>query len=671
MFINKCNINSFIPFPTNENAKAIIETKINDEYVTKEMLKGSDTEDEDFIFVTSTQYAKDQESIQEAINQTVKVDSEGNALIDNIVTSEKLTINGKDVAITDNIPVLLTLSEDEYNKLVEDGEINDNTYYYIYDNKNEKLVYVTLEHLEQSYSTTNQTQSWAVKEFYNKEQIDAIIKTLQASGDYVTGDQLEGYYTATQIDDKFFTKEEISETYATGQELENLEERINEQYVTKEMLKGSDTEDDDFMFVTSTKYQKDNEEKAKSFESEHLTTSKISLGDSELIINESRLEQDGEKIALLNEVPKIECITQEVYQELEKEGGVKDDVFYYIYNVSNEDLVYVTLEQLKQGYDTRFQYQDWVSTSFYNKVEIDKMIASLQMSGDYITPDQLISYYTMSQTDALFLKAEDAANTYATIDRVVTLESKLSEEYVTIEMLKGSDTEDDDFIFIKGSQYEEDKAAEAIQFETENLVTSQLTFSENVSLTASGERLLHNGDEVALVKEMPKVECMTESKYKELVTENKIDEGTFYYTFEEDNNAPSGYVQLDYIESNYYSSRNVDDLLTSAKADTSELVSTTKQGLESSIASLDAKSAEMIERLTISTQEQFTNIIDVLLVELENRLQTQINTMQVRSEVLDHTLSFNDNDIMLVQGKTLHILSASKVSVDGLQIVVD
>ena len=59
------------------------------------------------------------------------------------------------------------------------------------------------------------------------------------------------------------------------------------------------------------------------------------------------------------------------------------------------------------------------------------------------------------------------------------------------------------------------------------------------------------------------------------------------------------------------------------------------------------------------------------IAELENKLQTQINNMQVYSAVENHKASISDNDIMVVSGETLHILSPSKVSVNGLQIVVD
>jgi hypothetical protein len=40
--------------------------------------------------------------------------------------------------------------------------------------------------------------------------------------------------------------------------------------------------------------------------------------------------------------------------------------------------------------------------------------------------------------------------------------------------------------------------------------------------------------------------------------------------------------------------------------------------------------------------------------------------MQIRSEVSEHALSLDDNDIMVVEGETLHILSPSKISVNGL-----
>jgi hypothetical protein len=61
-------------------------------------------------------------------------------------------------------------------------------------------------------------------------QIDEIVNTLQKSGSYVTTEEAEA----------FATKEEVS----------NLSDKIADEYVTKESLRGSDTDSDDFIFVT-------------------------------------------------------------------------------------------------------------------------------------------------------------------------------------------------------------------------------------------------------------------------------------------------------------------------------------------------------------------------------------------------------------------------------------
>jgi hypothetical protein len=49
---------------------------------------------------------------------------------------------------------MITLTSDDYNNRVEKGEIDPEAYYYVFDDKDNKLVYVTLKDLEATYSTT-------------------------------------------------------------------------------------------------------------------------------------------------------------------------------------------------------------------------------------------------------------------------------------------------------------------------------------------------------------------------------------------------------------------------------------------------------------------------------------------------------------------------------------
>ena len=51
---------------------------------------------------------------------------------------------------------MVTLTEEEYLKLEEDGAIEPDTYYYVYNVTNDAKVYITKEYLDQNYHTTHQ-----------------------------------------------------------------------------------------------------------------------------------------------------------------------------------------------------------------------------------------------------------------------------------------------------------------------------------------------------------------------------------------------------------------------------------------------------------------------------------------------------------------------------------
>lgn len=420
-------------------------TEIDDKFVTKESLRGENAEGEedDFIFVTQTQYAKDQEAIQEELDKTLKVDGEGS--LDSITVGqikspvvegeEQLVVNvksdglyiGEDpIATESDIPVLITIEEEEYNKLVEEDKIQEDAYYYIYNTKNPDLVYVTLEQLKQSYDTRFEYRAWVGQQCYTKTEIDDIVKTLQQSGDYVTSDQLTGYYTSTQIDSKFLTIEAATTTYATQQSLADLETKISEEYVTKEMLKGSDTEDEDFIFITQTQYSSDKEAQAKEFSTEKLnspniTTSEITIqkieekevvqegteeGTEETVIEQeitsqvtvttedNRLCVGEDKIAYVNEIPKIECITQTKYDEMVESGDVQEDTYYYTYDETGTPKnTYITLEYLQTYYIPKTQVQALIQEAvdkLTQRIEaLEKSVAELGSSSSYLDQAQL------------------------------------------------------------------------------------------------------------------------------------------------------------------------------------------------------------------------------------------------------------------------------------------
>lgn len=222
----------------------------DDIFVTKESLRGEGIEGDDFVFVTKKQYDEDQQAIQSELDKTLKVDGDGslesitvgqikspviegeNQLVVD-VKSDGLFVGEDQFAMMSDVPNLVTLTEEEYLKLVEDGTLEPDTYYYVYDVTNDAKVYITKEYLDQNYHTTHQYQSWVATNYYSKSQIDEIVAGLQKLGSYVTTEDIKAYYTSQQVDEKFLTKENAQSTYATQQSLTELSGQIAEEYVTR------------------------------------------------------------------------------------------------------------------------------------------------------------------------------------------------------------------------------------------------------------------------------------------------------------------------------------------------------------------------------------------------------------------------------------------------------
>ena len=337
----------------------------DEKFVTKESLRGGNTEgDDDFIFVTQNQYSKDQEELRDELDKTLKLDGEGSLSsisVGQIKSQDgNLTVEvketglyiGEDPIATESIvPKIVTLTEEEYNNLVEENNINDDVYYYIYNSEDPDLIYVTAKRLK-NYSTTIQYQTWVNSNFYTIQQIDDIVTSLQAG----TNDQLSGYYTNAQTDAKFLSKNEAIDVYSTKSDLQNLESEIEQNYVTIAMLKGDNSEDDDFMFVTQNQYSQDKDSLAQE-----ISTKKINIQESEenkiqLTTQDNRLCVSDEKIAFVNEVPKIELMTQTDYDQKVELGEIKDDVYYYTYDEEgNPKNIYITLDYLQKYYVSKYE----------------------------------------------------------------------------------------------------------------------------------------------------------------------------------------------------------------------------------------------------------------------------------------------------------------------------
>ena len=123
---------------------------------------------------------------------------------------------------------------------------------------------------------------------------------------------------------------------------------------------------------------------------------------------------------------------------------------------------------------------------------------------------------------------------------ITELDTKVTEQYVSKESIT-NENDTTNYIFVKKSDYAKDvnDRAEALGKEvvTESLradltETDQITLSE-LPITSNGTDLLVNSEEVALVKDVPKMVYLSQAEYDAIPPE-EIDPDTYYYTTDEE-----------------------------------------------------------------------------------------------------------------------------------------
>lgn len=254
------------------------------------------------------------------------------------------------------------------------GYIHPDTYYYIYeDSLDENQFYLSAEwgkNIEEQLNKKATSESVTSLRNQLNSSIEEINTNLESN--YTNTETLQqNYYDKDTTDSTFATKEEVSNTYATKENVQQIEQNLEENYVTKEDLKGDSPEDDDFIFVTQTKYNQDKEANAQNFQTQELNTQKINLGESVVTSSESKLYNNEKELAHSEDVPKIVCVTQEEYEDLVENEQTEPETYYYTYGkTSLIDTGYVTPDYLKQGYYTKSEVQELIKKAIDEAVSI-------------------------------------------------------------------------------------------------------------------------------------------------------------------------------------------------------------------------------------------------------------------------------------------------------------
>lgn len=214
------------------------------------------------------------------------------------------------------------------------------------------------------------------------------------------------------------TLEELTTNYVSNTKLTNslnkyyTKTQTDDVFVTKESLRGNDIEGDDFIFVTQKKYQDDqtaaaNEFSTKLLKSESVQTSDITIqkieekevqqgttrelsGDTatEQVIKSSvklttqgnKLFAGGKQVAVTDEVSKLVCLPQTDYDNLVENNKTEEDTYYCTYGEKDlQNTGYVRSEYLIEKYYTKAEVEQLISQAV---AELQKKIDALQPSSD-------------------------------------------------------------------------------------------------------------------------------------------------------------------------------------------------------------------------------------------------------------------------------------------------
>lgn len=251
--------------------------------------------------------------------------------------------------------------------------LHQDTYYYIYEDSidDKGQYYVSYSQFE---DLTNQVNKKATISALNNlsEKMDKALQDL--ANVYATLDDIDSSNPESKLSktlDNYYTKEKVDDTF-----------------VTKESLRGEGIEGDDFVFVTQTAYNKDqqNLEEYKKQTSEKLSNKIDINSDAELksisnngnkLIIDKQLTINGDSLALDKNVPKIVVMDQQEYDNLETKDP---DIYYMTHGTESDNGGVITSEFLETNYYSQAQVIDLFNQALNNLFTVSGKVLELGAS---------------------------------------------------------------------------------------------------------------------------------------------------------------------------------------------------------------------------------------------------------------------------------------------------
>lgn len=324
-----------------------------------------------------------------------------------------------------------------------------------------------------------------------------------------------------------------------------------------------------------------------------MTVSNIDNGNIYMLVDKSKIKSKEGWKASYESIQIIAC-TEEEYKEWSKNttedfkpiDGNKTylhaETYYYIYEDSLDDSQFYLSAGWGKKIEEQLKQKALNTTVVQIRTDLDQTISNLS------------KYATLEELTRNYVTTEIAQSTYATQQSLADFSSQVAKEYVTKESLRGDspETGNDDFIFVTQKKYQKDQDAASKEFSTELLKstsietsdiiiqkiaekevqqettggneTTEQTVESSVKLTTEGSRLLASGKQVALTEEVPKLICLPQTDYDDLVENNKTENDTYYCTYGEKDIQDTGYVRSEYLTERYYTKTQVEKLIKAA-----------------------------------------------------------------------------------------------------------
>lgn len=272
---------------------------------------------------------------------------------------------------------------DDFNPIDQEKPyLHADSYYYIYEE--------SIEDQDQFYLSAGWGKN--IENQLNKKASQDSVNNLSEELSEVS-QSLANYATLEELKQKYVPKTDLNPEDPSSFLSVTLgkyytKDQTDEIFVTR----GEGIEGDDFVFVTKTQYDKDQqgirEDLDKTLKTdgdgklESITVGYIKspiIEDSQLIV---QLKPDGlyieqEKIPKQSDIPKLVTLSSQDYEDLQDQEKLEEDTYYYIYDIEDQDLVYVTKQYLEQNYNTKTQEQIWIRDNYYSKDQVDQLLSPI------------------------------------------------------------------------------------------------------------------------------------------------------------------------------------------------------------------------------------------------------------------------------------------------------